>query len=326
VPDVPVTVRPLEADEMPLFLDFDSPASGPAFGPPGRGFLDTAAQGHYRPAWTWVAARDDRLLARAAFWGGPDDDHPLTVDWFDVAADTPDRVAAGMALLRAALETLTPPGGDRPEYHLFLPPAWRDTPGVRAPAEDRMAAARGAGLRPFVERLRVEWRRSTPAGADGFLDPGEATASGRLLLRPVGSDADLLAVLERIADGTLDAYTRRDVARDGVAAAAQAQLDGMNWMPAPRDWWRLAVTPGGDVAGVVMPSRNYESAVLGYVGVVPEHRGHGFAAELAAWATAFLAAQGADRVVADTDTGNAPMAAAFTRAGYRVIGHRIVMA
>jgi RimJ/RimL family protein N-acetyltransferase len=135
-----------------------------------------------------------------------------------------------------------------------------------------------------------------------------------------------LAVLERIAEGTLDAYTRRDAAREGPAAAARAQLDGMNWMPAPRDWWRLALTPDGQVAGVVMPSRNYESAVLGYVGVVPEHRGHGFAAELAAWGAEFLAAQGAERVVADTDTGNVPMAAAFAQAGFRVIGQRVVMA
>ena len=100
----------------------------------------------------------------------------------------------------------------------------------------------------------------------------------------------------------------------------------MNWMPAPRDWWRLAVAADGDVAGVVMPSRNYEVAVIGYVGVTPAHRGHGHAAALVRWATAFLAAEGAERIVADTDTGNTPMAAAFARAGYAVTAQRVVMA
>jgi RimJ/RimL family protein N-acetyltransferase len=321
VPDT-ITVRPLAAGEMPLFLTFDTPTSGAAFGPPGRDALATADEGRYRPAWTWVALRHDRVLARAAFWGGPHDDHPATIDWFDVAADADDRVEVGASLLRAARAALTPPDGEAPEYHLFLPPGWRDRPEVRQPAEERIEAARRAGLAPFVERLRVEW---TPGPGDGEA-PADATASGRLLLRPAGSDTELLAVLERIAEGTLDAYTRRDAAREGPAAAARAQLDGMNSMPAPRDWWRLALTPDGQVAGVVMPSRNYESAVLGYVGVVPEHRGHGFAAELAGWAAAFLAAQGAERVVADTDTGNIPMAAAFTQAGFRVIGQRVVMA
>lgn len=322
MPDSPVIVRPLDAGEMPVFLTFDTPTSGAAYGPPGRDLLATADQGRYRPEWTWVAVRQGRLLARAAFWGGPDDSHPVTIDWFDLAADVDDRVEVGATLLRTARATLTAPGGDPAEYHLFLPPAWRDRPDVRRPAEERIEAARRSGLRPFVERLRVEWRPPEPGTATA---PPDAIASGRLLLRPAGDDAELLAVLERIADGTLDAYTRRDVARENAAAAARAQLEGMNWMPAPRDWWRLAVTPEGAPVGVVMPSRNYESAVLGYVGVVPEQRGQGFAAELTAWATAFLAAQGAERVVADTDTGNAPMAAAFAQAGYRVIGQRVVM-
>jgi hypothetical protein len=34
---------------------------------------------------------------------------------------------------------------------------------------------------------------------------------------------------------------------------------------------------------------------------------------------------GADRIVADTDTGNRPMAAAFERPGYGVTARRIVM-
>jgi RimJ/RimL family protein N-acetyltransferase len=149
---------------------------------------------------------------------------------------------------------------------------------------------------------------------------------GGLVLRPVGSDDELLAVLERVADGTLDAHTRRDVAASGVAAAARTQLEDMAWMPAPRGWWRLAWAPDGTPAGVVLPSRNHQAAVIGYVGVVPEQRGRGHAADLVSWATAFLAAEGADRVVADTDTGNAPMAAAFARAGYAVTAHRVVMA
>jgi RimJ/RimL family protein N-acetyltransferase len=74
-----------------------------------------------------------------------------------------------------------------------------------------------------------------------------------------------------------------------------------------------------------MPTRNYEFPVIGYIGVVPEQRGHGYVDDLLAEGTALLADQGAEVVKADTDTGNVPMAAAFARAGYQVTGRRIVM-
>ena len=313
-------VRPLADGDLSPFTSYDRPGAGAAFGVPGRDFLATAAAGSYRPDWVWVAQRGDAVVARAAFWAGPEDTHPFALDWFDVAADEPDRVAVGVQLLRTALASVRNAEGAAPEYHLFLPPRWRDDPSVRGPADDRLAAARAVGYEPFVERLRLEWRGEPTVDAP----PGE-TPSGALRLRPVGGDDELLAVLEAVIDGTLDAYSRRDTERGGVAAAAKVQLADMDWMPAPRDWWRLAVTPDGEVAGVVLPSRNYQAAVIGYVGVLPAHRGHGYAAELVSWATAFLAAQGADRVIADTDTGNAPMAAAFAKAGYQVTAQRIVL-
>src|SRR5918994_1263073 len=121
---------PLADDALPLFTPFDrlDGVAGPAFGVPGRDFLATVAERSYRPGWAWVAERDGAVVARAAFWAGPDDTHPYALDWFDVAADQPDRVAVGTALLRAALAVMRTEEGGAPDYHLFLPPAWRDDP------------------------------------------------------------------------------------------------------------------------------------------------------------------------------------------------------
>jgi hypothetical protein len=87
-----LNVRPLGAAELELFLAL-----------PGRGgsrhpqlpddFFDMVAAGHYRPAWTWVALRGGRLVARAAWWDAPDGDHPGLLDWFELGPD-PDRVDA----------------------------------------------------------------------------------------------------------------------------------------------------------------------------------------------------------------------------------------
>ncbi|MFE0515069.1 GNAT family N-acetyltransferase, partial [Streptomyces sp. NPDC058964] len=51
----------------------------------------------YRPDWKRVALRDGTVVARGAWWGGPDDPEPLTVDLFDVAEGEED---AGAELLR----------------------------------------------------------------------------------------------------------------------------------------------------------------------------------------------------------------------------------
>jgi RimJ/RimL family protein N-acetyltransferase len=60
--------------------------------------------------------------------------------------------------------------------------------------------------------------------------------------------------------------------------------------------------------------------------VVPEHRGHGYAYDLLVEATHLLVAEGAERIVAGTDTTNTPMAASFAKAGYPVEQHRIDLA
>jgi RimJ/RimL family protein N-acetyltransferase len=306
-----ITIRPLTASDIDRFLDLE----GPSYGPPGRDFLATAAENHYRPQWTWVAERDGTVVARAAWWGAPDDEHPVALDWFDLAG-APDRIAVGAELLRVAGEQVRTDGGGFPEYHLFLPADWHDRPDVRQAVDERTDAAGQAGLRPFVERLRIEWVAAS----------GVPERDDRLTFAPIGDEGELLDVLERVNVGTLDAYARRDIERHGAAAAARIQLDDMEWMPAPREWWRLAHTASGALVGVVMPSRNYESFVIAYIGVVPEQRGQGHVGALLAEATTLLVGQGAERIVADTDTGNRPMAAAFERAGYRVTTRRIVMA
>ncbi len=97
-------------------------------------------------------------------------------------------------------------------------------------------------------------------------------------------------------------------------------------MSGQRSWWRVAETPDGDLAGFGLPSRNTDVPVVGYLGVVPEHRGHGFAGEILAEITRILVAEvGATTIHADTDLENRPMAVAFEQAGYRPAGRRLVL-
>ena len=116
---------------------------------------------------------------------------------------------------------------------------------------------------------------------------------------------------------------------DAVGAAAQAAADVAFYrdkMLGHRDWWRVAETCDGEPVGFTVPSRNSDHPVVGYLGVLPEHRGHGYIDDILAETTRILAAAADAKVIhADTDLANRPMAAAFERAGYQNFGHRVVL-
>ncbi len=294
-----LVIRPLVAGEEALFESLNDPGLV-GFAMAGERYADRAALGQYRPEWTWVALRDGTVVARAAWWAGPEDTAPRALDWLDFTD-----LDAAVQLLRAAPL--------RADYSLLLPPGWRDSPAVRRAAEDRITAAGLAGLTLLVERYRYRW---TP-------DCGLPERPGRLDFRPEPDDQVILDVFRRAHQGSLDEHARRAIAESGLDAAAQAELDVLRWMPSPRGWWRIAYTPGGELVGLTAPCRNYSDPIIGYIAVVPEQRGHGYAYDLLAEATHLLAGAGADRVVAATDVTNLPMAGAFAKAGYPVIQHRI---
>jgi len=296
-------LRPLVAGEEDLFLSLVDPAIV-GFQSVGRDYRELVALHQYRPEWTWVALRDDKVVARAAWWAGPDDDAPIALDWLDFADGEAD---AAVAMLQKA--------GNDVEYCLLVPPGWRNEPAVRAAGEARIDVATRAGMTPFVERLRYRW---TPA--DGL-----PARPGRLEFRPEPDDEKVLDVLRRIVHGSLDAHEKRTRETDGVDAAARDEMTFLKWMPSPREWWRLAFTREGELVGLTVPGRNHSTPVIGIIGVVPEQRGHGYAYDLLIEATHLLVEADVTEITAETDTTNTPMAATFARAGYPITQERVYL-
>ncbi|MFC8242550.1 GNAT family N-acetyltransferase [Streptomyces chartreusis] len=265
-----------------------------------------AREGHvrtlFRPEWKRVVLRDGEVVARGAWWGGPDDSEPININWFDVAEGEEE---AGAELLRSAPWHV--------ELEINLPGDWRDEPTLKAAAEARFSAARAAGYELLVERFLYRW---TP-------DLGLPERPGRLTFSAEPDDEVFLDALRRIHSVTLDAHALRDIEEGGIDKAAQEELDFFHWCPSPREWWQVAHTPEGDLAGIHIPAHNPSGPTIGFIGVVPEQRGHGYAYDLLAECTNFLVEQGAEFVTGATDRGNFPMAANFTRAGFPVVKERI---
>ncbi|ONI73192.1 GNAT family N-acetyltransferase [Actinosynnema sp. ALI-1.44] len=296
-----LVIRALTQGEEHLFTGYERPdVVGFAFF--GRTYGDFLAKNEYRPEWTWVALRGDRVVARAAWWGGPDDSEPMTLDWFDF--DDPE---AGEALLRAA--------PFRVEYCLALPANWRDDPATSEAARSRIDVAVKAGMKPVVERLRYTW---TPA--DG-LPPRPR----RLEFREEPDDEAIVSVLAAVQRGSLDAHKVADLRTMTPEQAARSELEDLKWFPGPREWWKLAYTPDGELVGITIPTKNFTGPVVGFIGVVPEQRGHGYAYDLLVECTHLLVEAGATRIAADTDMTNHPMAANFRRAGYPITQERVFL-
>lgn len=267
---------------------------------------DDLVSGRRRPAWMWVALRGEHLVARAAWWGSDDDAVPSLLDILDVAED-PDRIEVGVRLLKGALSEIIPAGTRPPEYSRFIPPDWREHASTRRGVEDRMEIAGRLGAQLLTERFRFEWRPGTPIAAP----------TGRLDFRPASDDGELLDLMTLVMDGTLDAHSQQDLAlmsaRQGAIRHFEEELACYS---SPRQWWQIATLPGGEPAGFVIPARNNYHAIIAYLGVLPTHRGNGHINEILAEGTRILAAQDVSRIRASTDLGNAPMAEAFTRAGW----------
>jgi len=181
----------------------------------------------------------------------------------------------------------------------------------------RWEAAVAAGLTDELERLRFEWIPGAPV----------PQPTGRLVFRREPDDEVFADVFRRTLASTLDATSRRLADVVGESAQARSDVDFYrNRMPGDRGWWFTASKPDGELIGFGVPSRNNKAPVVGYLGVLPEHRGHGYIDDILAEVTRILATEARAAVIhADTDVANKPMAAAFERAGYRNTARRVVL-
>ncbi|CAM5409982.1 N-acetyltransferase [Streptomyces finlayi] len=318
--------RPSLPSDLPRLLPLIAPDA--AGGPTAETYTTRLRAGEYRPGRTWIAeddASDGTLLALAVWWGDPDAapeaDLPEALDGLYVhesVRSAADRTALAAGLLTAAHTAFAEAGASNPpEYHLSLPGDWHERPDTVEAVAWRQEAARRAGLPVSLERLRYEWTPYTALPAP----------AGRLRFTPEPDDEVFVDLFRRVLKDTLDTDSRKEAESVGAEAQARGDVDFYrDTMPGDRSWWRVARTPDGEAIGFGLPSRNHASPVVGYLGVLPEHRGHAYVDDILTEITRILVAEtDPEKVRADTDLTNTPMAAAFERVGYRNDARRLVL-
>jgi ribosomal protein S18 acetylase RimI-like enzyme len=249
--------------------------------------------------------------SRAVLWSLPGAEAPSHVVLIETDWDDP-QLRGGRALMAQVHELAASLGADELGHTIDTPPV---APQYQEHPEARIRLLEAAGYELVRDGLR--WLLASPrTGAQ----------DGPLIFRTiadVGQDAFVDAIAATF-NGTADNELARDIQEHGQREAARRYLEDHESLEHRPEWFELGYS-GERVAGVIMGARNPTSAVIAYVGVVPEQRGHGYAYDLLVEATHLLVERGAEQIVADTDATNTPMAATFARAGYPITGERVVL-
>ena len=153
----------------------------------------------------------------------------------------------------------------------------------------------------------------------------------RLTYRAVNtlSVDDFISVVARVRADSSDRSDQRQAAQqDALQAAKQFIADASgSGFSYQEQWWQVGVDGNGHIVGFVLPviyegyaKDGLEEATIYYIGVVPEHRRHGYGVDLLLAGTKMLQEVGVWRIFCDTDVQNRGMITAFERAGYERAG------
>jgi ribosomal protein S18 acetylase RimI-like enzyme len=300
-----ITLRAIDPDELDAFAALGVRPERVAS---VRDYLERMlSQGAMRRAWLFLADDGGQIAGRVAFWTLPGHDVPHDLVLLDLVAED---TAVGAEIVGLALEEMRRLGAEAAGYVLDDPPAppqWQDGVPWRVAALERNWFS--------VWRQTQRFRREP-------LAPRESPGRLRFRTLPEVGEAAFIAAVERVSTDTPDAIIAGMRRERGAAAAAHAFYGMIAEVSHEANWFELAYDAGDALFGLIMPTAIPSAGTIGYIGVVPEQRGQRYVDDLLARAETTLHHAGLDRIVADTDLTNAPMAAAFRRAGYDAFGTR----
>ncbi|BAZ16993.1 GCN5-related N-acetyltransferase [Calothrix sp. NIES-4071] len=294
-------IRPICSEELNVFAAFsDKPQTNERF----LAYLTQMwNEGYIRPELCFVAEEAGEIIGRIVYWKLPSLNNFLEIDFLEISLSA-NYLEVGAELLVRSLEMLNLPANTIIQHTLDIP--YPISTPFNSVASIELLEQFGFSL--IRETCRFELQATTQ----------EIMPSKRLLFRTlddVGEDTFIDAI-ECVSSGSLDRTIKQEMEEMGAFEYADEYFKRMKALKYKSTWWQLAYTLDKALVGLVMPAENDGGAIIGYLGVVPEQRGYGYAKELLAQATQTLLSDGATRIRSDADVNNIPMVAAFGRAGY----------
>jgi ribosomal protein S18 acetylase RimI-like enzyme len=264
-----------------------------------------------RPEWCLLGLVENMPVARAALWALPDEAVPSDVVLIEANWSEPD-LAGAHALLKQTHELAAALGAREAQHHVDSPPG---RPQYQEHESERVRLLSEAGYE--LQRDGLRWLYTTAAVVE---PPPESSLAFRGL--PEVGEAVFVEALALTYKGTRDSMITRHIQQRGLLEAARSDFRDYQQAEYLPEWWELAYTEDGALAGVIMAARIPGSAVVAYVGVVPEQRGRGLAVQLVRRGTRQLVAGGVSEIRGDCDRDNVAMVKAFQRAGFEQVARR----
>jgi RimJ/RimL family protein N-acetyltransferase len=265
------------------------------------------ASGYIRPEWCFVAEEAGKFIGRIVYWSLPSLEKPVVVDILEVAASE-NYLEVGLNLLQHSLTQLQLQSNDSIEYKID------SLSSDFTSLQKRIDLFEHFGFSLKRETIRFEWKDIQ----------SQIMSSNRLKFRAfdeVSEDAFINAIME-VSSQSLDNSILQNRGRLGKEQDAREHFRLLKAFKYQANWWQLAYTREDNFVGLIMPTENDGGAIIGYIGVVPEHRGKGYVNDLLQQGTLTHKSNGAVRICGDVDINNVPMICAFQRAGYKQFASR----
>jgi GNAT superfamily N-acetyltransferase len=117
---------------------------------------------------------------------------------------------------------------------------------------------------------------------------------------------------QRCGDSQIELYRQRL----GGMADAEMTLQMMESVRYDPRWWRVALSGEGNGVGIIFPVIAFGEPTIGYVGVIPEHRGRNIALFLLSEAWSAMKQEGHSTLSAEADERNVAMQRVLTKSNF----------
>jgi RimJ/RimL family protein N-acetyltransferase len=277
-----------------------------------------------RLEWCWIAENPDSTAsARVAFWSLPERETPLDLVLLNGQWRTDQ--SALHALMQHVEVYFRNASCDNIGHCQDTPPR---EPQWQTHEAERKTFLESIGFQIARHTLRYRCDAHTaylPSTNDS-LPVSESPL--RLVAVNATNESLLVDLVAQVAAVSYDELDRSSCAEHGADEHAKRLLADLREMRVDNDWWRIAyrhtpMSERNEAIGFILPTASADMGTIGYVGVLPAHRGHGYIDPLIAHATRVLRQAKFTRLIADTDHSNKPMARAFERNGWLRFGERL---
>jgi len=131
--------------------------------------------------------------------------------------------------------------------------------------------------------------------------------------------AEIVSLIEQTSKFSDDSQTRYFQRSLGSYGDAKLTLETMELAPHEASWWLVALGPGGQKVGLILPVLNYGELTIGFIGLLPGFRGRGIASYLLEQFFPIANRSGHSAIYAEVDKKNKSMQRTVSKSGFRLV-------